>query len=179
MIKLENFIQLKAFARQDGALLSLLWIVSFAATIYAPQTPIGNILALATPFFIGWRLIKFRNYALDGIISFRRGFAYSIYTVFYASVIFAIIQYLYFRFLDNNMFMTMITETMKNIMPVYAENGLPVDEINKELSMMAKLTPIQWAFMFMIQNIFIGFIISIPIAAVCMRNAARKIKINN
>jgi len=77
------------------------------------------------------------------------------------------------------MFMTMITETMKNIMPVYAENGLPVDEINKELSMMAELTPIQWAFMFMIQNIFIGFIISIPIAAVCMRNAARKIKINN
>ena len=47
MIKLDNLIQLKAFARQDGALLSLLWTASFAAVIYAPQTPLGNILALA------------------------------------------------------------------------------------------------------------------------------------
>lgn len=179
MIKLENFIQLKAFARQDGALLSILWIASFAATIYTPQTPIGNILALATPFFIGWRLIKFRNYALNGAISFRRGFAYSIYTVFYASAIFAIMQYLYFRFLDNNMFMTMITETMEHIMPIYAENGFPVEEINNELRMMSELSPIQWAFMFMIQNIFIGFIIGFPIAAVCTRRPVRKIKINN
>ena len=81
MIKLDNLIQLKAFARQDGALLSLLWTASFAAVIYAPQTPLGNILALATPFFIGWRLASFRNYALNGVISFRRGFAYSVFTL--------------------------------------------------------------------------------------------------
>ena len=173
MIKLDNLIQLKAFARQDGALLSLLWTASFAAVIYAPQTPLGNILALATPFFIGWRLTSFRNYALNGVISFRRGFAYSVFTTFYASAIFAIMQYLYFMFLDNNMFMAMITKTMKDIMPIYAENGFPVEEINKEL------TPIQWAFMFMMQNIFIGFILAFPIAAVCSRRAGRKIKINN
>lgn len=179
MIKLDNLIQLKAFARQDGALLSLLWTASFAAVIYAPQTPLGNILALATPFFIGWRLASFRNYALNGVISFRRGFAYSVFTTFYASAIFAIMQYLYFMFLDNNMFMTMITKTMNDIMPIYAENGFPVEELNNELKMMAELTPIQWAFMFMMQNIFIGLILAFPIAAVCSRRAGRKIKINN
>jgi len=88
-------------------------------------------------------------------------------------------QYLYFMFLDNNMFMTMITKTMNDIMPIYTENGFPVEELNNELKMMAELTPIQWAFMFMMQNIFIGFILAFPIAAVCSRRAGRKIKINN
>ena len=92
MISSQDFIQLKAFARQDGALTGLLWTLAFVLAMKVPEGPWGNLLALSSPFFVGWRLINFRNSALNRVISFRRAFAYTVYTFFYASLIFAITQ---------------------------------------------------------------------------------------
>ena len=65
MIRIENFIQLKAFARQDALILSLLWIASFACVVMIPAGALGNLLALTTPFIVAWRLSKFRDQALN------------------------------------------------------------------------------------------------------------------
>jgi len=173
MVKLETLIQLKAFSRQDGALLSLLWIASFACIMYLPASPLGNLLALATPIFVGWRLVEFRNYALDGAISLRRGFAYSVYTFFYASAIFAVAQYIYFKFLDGGRFLAMLTEAMESIAPVYKDMGMGQNEWRQNVETLTVFTPIQWAFMFMMQNIMIGITLSLPIAAVCARHSGR------
>ena len=35
MINVQNLVQTRAFARQDGAILGLVWIVSFAFTMLA------------------------------------------------------------------------------------------------------------------------------------------------
>ncbi len=169
MTKIESLMQAKAFARQDGALLSLLWIASFACMMGIPQSMMGNILALATPFFIGWRLCKFRNYALDGFISFRRGYVYSAYTFFYAAVIFAIAQYVYFRFLDHGTFCAMLTDSINAMMPLYENSGISKKELAESLNLISTSTPIQWAFTFMVQNICIGAVVSLPIAAFCAR----------
>lgn len=173
MINVESLIQLKAFARQDGAMLSLLWIASFAAMVLAPQSFMGNLLAIATPFFTIWRLGKFRDYALDGAVSFRRGYVYSVYTFFYAAIIFAITQYVYFKFLDSGHFTGILSQTMTALEPAYEQSGVSKEEITNTIKIMKEMTPIQWAFIFMIQNLFIGFIASVPIAAVCMRNAKK------
>ena len=93
MIRIENFIQLKAFARQDAFVLSIIWIASFACITVVPAGVLGNLLALATPFIIAWRLTKFRDQILGGSISFRRAFAYGVYTFFYASLLFALAQF--------------------------------------------------------------------------------------
>ena len=67
--------QTKAFARQDGAILGAVWIVSFVCTMLAvdPQYQmlgfISNILIIATPFVVAKRLKAFRDYARDGHIS--------------------------------------------------------------------------------------------------------------
>ena len=108
MIKIEDLVQLKAFARQDGAILCLLWFVSFLAIMYMPESGLGNILALLTPILVGWRLCAFRNYALGGYISFRRSYGYCVYTFVYSSMIFALGQYLYFKFLDHGTFYAML-----------------------------------------------------------------------
>ena len=42
----EEYIQLKAFARQDGAMLSLLWIGSFACYIKGLSSPTLAFAAL-------------------------------------------------------------------------------------------------------------------------------------
>lgn len=171
MIKIENFIQLKAFARIDGLITSLLWIASFACMTIVPAGALGNLLALATPFFIGWRLLKFRNYILGGFISFRRAYAYGVYTFFYASLVFALAQFAYFHYLDHGKFALLITESMKTLAPMYEQRGISKADINQEISIISMLTPIQWSFLFMMQNILVGIVASLPIAAVCMRKA--------
>lgn len=169
MINVESLMQVKAFARQDGVLLALLWIASFACVVLMPQSMLGTLLAIATPFFVGWRLGKFRNYALNGIISFRRSYAFSVYTFVYATLIFAIAQYVYFRFLDGGVFTNMVETTVQTMIPIYEQNGISAQQLTDSLALITKLTPVEWAFTFLMQNLIIGLAISLPIAAIGMR----------
>lgn len=164
MINITALIQLKAFARQDGFFLFLLWVASFAAIVMNPTSTWGSLLAMATPFVVGWMLVRFRNYALDGKISFRRGLAFSLYTFFYASLLFAVAQFVYFRFLDNGALTTMLLTSVKALEPIYKANGLSTGELQQSLTMIGQLSPLEIAFVFMMQNFFAGMILSFPIA---------------
>ena len=104
----DAFKQVKAFARIDGVFMAVLWAASFMAIIFDPQSVWGTMLAIATPFVAGARLKVFRDRALDGVISFRRGYAYLWYTFLYASLLFAAFQLVYFRFFDNGAFVGML-----------------------------------------------------------------------
>lgn len=170
MINVAHLVQLKAFARQDALLLALLWAASFACIMLLNAGLIGNVLALATPFLVGYRLKAFRTQALYGVISFRRAYAYSLYVFIYASLVFALVQYAYFQFLDNGAFAELITTTMKQVAPVYEQNGVSKEEIKSSMDLITMITPVQWAFMFMMQNLAIGAIISLPIALIGKRN---------
>ena len=169
MPRYEEIVQLKAFARIDGALLALLWIVGFLAVIYMPASIVGNLLVLSTPFFVGWRLCRFRDYARDGIISTRRGFVYSFYTFVYGTLLFGLAQFVYLRFIDGGAFLSLLTETINAMIPLYEKNGLSTKEIKETMDMMSMLSPIQWAVMFMLQSFMAGLLLSLPIAAVCSR----------
>ena len=166
MPKAQDLIQLKAFARQDALLLAGLWMVSFAFIVMAPQSLLGGLLAFATPFVAGWLLRQFRDKVLDGFISFRRGFAYCFYCFIYASLLFAVAQYVYFRFINGGQFIQMLTESVKALEPVYQERGLNAAELQQTLDAMKSLPPSQWVFMLLMQNIVIGIFLSIPIAVI-------------
>lgn len=170
MIDKKTIAQVKAFARIDGALLSLIWIASFVITVMQPTNILGQVLVLCTPFFVGWRLTKFRNNALDGIISFRRAYAYCFYTFIYAALIFAIVQYVYFRFLDQGRFMSMMVETLNAVAPIYEKNGVPKEQIDEVSKTIMKTSPAEMTFIFMIQNILVGLFTSIFIAAFCRKS---------
>ena len=169
MINAATLIQLKAFARQDGLLLGLFWTASFALTMMSPQSPWGNILAMATPFFMGWRLCAFRDSALNGVISLRRGLAYGVYTVIYASIIFALVQYVYLRFIDNGTFMGILDDGVKVVKMVYEQQGMSTAELTQAVESMHSVSPLQWVFMLMMQIIFLGSLLALPVAALCRR----------
>lgn len=169
MINVVALVQLKAFARQDGFLLFLLWAASFATIVMNPSSSWGSLLAIATPFFVGWLLVRFRNYALDGTISFRRALAFSLYTFFYASLLFAVGQYVYFRFFDHGSLLTMLIESMKTLEPIYMKQGISLTELQQSLTMIGQLSPIEVAFIFMMQNFMVGLILSFPIAMFTQR----------
>lgn len=161
-------MQLKAFARQDGMMLAMLWIASFACMTVIPAGAFGNLLA--TPFFVVWRLIQFRDKVLDGTASFRRSFAFAFYVFVYASLVFALAQFAYFRFLDGGAFASAIGESLRLLAPVCEQNGISKAQIDDYMRLVSMFTPVQWAFIFLMQNLAIGAVVSVPIAAVCKRS---------
>lgn len=60
-----EYIQLKAYARQDGFFLALFWIVCFISYIIGLTNQLVGMLSMlmvvASPFFVATRLKKFRD----------------------------------------------------------------------------------------------------------------------
>ncbi len=167
MINMLSLIQVKAFARQDGLWLSLMWVVSFLLMVYLPGSSWGSLLAMATPLMVLWLLTRFRNYALEGGISFRRALAYSCYTFFYASMIFCLVQFVFFRFLDNGSFLAMLQQGVEQMEALYKQQGTSdelLQSMKQGVELVGMMSPIELAFIFMMQNLFIGGVLSLPIA---------------
>ncbi len=164
MINVVSLIQLRAFARQDGALLSVLWIVGFASMMFTPVPFINDLAILATPFFVGWRLSKFRNYALNDVISYRRAFVYCLYTFFYGSLLFAVAQGLYFQFLDHGRFIELIEQAASLNSALYQSMGMDVNELKEAINLLKVSNGIEKAFSFMMVDIAIGILLSLFIA---------------
>jgi len=168
MITPQALVQLKAFARIDGAILGVIWFISMWCLFKVSDSIWGPVLMLCTPFFIVWRLQVFRNNALDGLISFRRAFAYSCYVFFYASVLFALGQYIYFAYLDNGSFIQLLTDSINLIKPYYKAQGVSTNEFDIALKAIKMMKPIDMVFTFMMQNLMIGAFVS-PIISLIVR----------
>lgn len=174
----QEYIQLRAFARVDGTYVGILWIASFACYLGGLSSPmlglVGGILAVASPFFAAKRLIKFRDDIRDGEISGRRSMLYYALMFFYASLLFALAQYLYFAFLDGGYLMREYTSMlsspeMKQAMQAY---GMTADQLMEGLTEFANTSPIMTALNIMTMNITIGLIFSLPVSFITRR--ARK-----
>ncbi len=170
MISAATLSQVKAYARQEGIVLALLWLASMWLVIESPESSWGSLLMVCTPFFVGWRLMTFRNKVLDGLISYRRGLCFSCYVFLYASILFALGQYLYFRFLDDGKFMAMIHKTLETIRPVYEQNGMDMESLDTAEKVLEMMSPMQVVMTFMMQNLVAGLVMSLVIALVCKRS---------
>ena len=177
----EEYIQLKAFARQDGALLSLLWIGGFACYIQGLTNPLLGMLALllivVSPFFAANRLRHFRDYAREGIISFRRGYAYTILTFFYAGLLLAAVLFVYFNFIDNGFLISKFTQMLntpegQQALQLYGMK----EQMAEGLKELAEMRPIDYALNMLTINIMTGFLLGVPIALLMQRTVIEKVK---
>lgn len=175
----EEYEQLKAFARIDGAMVGGLWILSFACFVGEFHNPMFGMLSLligvGSLIFAAVRLRLFRDNVLDGRISFRRAFGYSLLTFAYAALLMAAAQYIYFQFIDQGFIISKYTEMasteeFKSLMGVY---GIKQEEMNAAMETLSSLRPIDIALQFITTNIILGVIISLPIAAI-MKSTYRK-----
>ena len=165
-----EYVQLKAFARIDGALLSLLWIASFACYVVGIASPLYGMIAMGlmvvTPFFVGRRLGKFRDEGRNGIISLSRGWAYSVFVFFYAAILLALAQYVYFAYIDQGYLLSSFTQLMSSpeSKQVLEQYGMQ-QTMSESLEMMGQMRPIDYALNVLTVNIVIGLVLGLPIAA--------------
>ncbi len=169
-----EYIQLKAFARIDGAMLSLLWIASFAlylVGITSPTYGFASILvAISTPFFVGMRLRHFRDDGLEGTISFMRGWAYTILVFFYGGLLFALAQWAYLTYMDHGYLLTSITDALNAPETMEALNQMNMAEtLDESIAMLKQMRPIDLSLNMLTTNIMIGAVLGLPIAAILQR----------
>ena len=169
-----EYIQLKAFARIDGALLSLLWLLSFGCYVAGLSSPlygmVSLVLILATPFFVAFRLRKFRDEDLEGIISFLRAWAYVILMLFYAGIVFAVGQYLYFAYMDGGYLMQTIGQAMAAPETAAMIEQMNMGEaVNEGMHAMQAMRPIDIALNALTMNISMGIALGLPVAAIMQK----------
>ncbi|MBR1547940.1 MAG: DUF4199 domain-containing protein [Prevotella sp.] len=176
----EEYVQLKAFARQDGALLSLLWIGAFVCYLKGLASPLLSmtslLLIIATPFYAAMRLRHFRDYARQGLISFGRGYAFTVLTFFYAGLLLAAALFVYFTFLDNGYLLGQFTQIMntdegQQLMQMYGIS----EQVSQSLSEMSEMRPIDFALNMLSVNIMTGLLLGLPIAAMMQRRVVEKV----
>jgi hypothetical protein len=171
----EEYIQLKAFARQDGALLSLLWIGSFACYIKGLTSPAlafaALLLVTLSPFFAASRLRHFRDYAREGLITFRRGYAYTVMSFFYAGLLMAAAVYVYFEFMDNGYLLGVYSSVMDSEegRRLLEMSGMK-EQMTQGLQELYEMRPIDFAANILTAIIMTGFILGLPIAAILKRD---------
>mgnify|MGYP001157716688 FL=1 len=174
----EEYTQLKAFARVDGAYLGVAWIISFAFYICGLSSPLlgllGTLIAVLSPVFAAIRLGKFRDNARDGIISFRRAMAYYILMFLYASLLLALAQFVYFAYIDGGYLVStysavMATPEAEAMLKAY---GISTQQMQESISALAQTEPIYIVLNILSMNVTVGIILSLPAAAI-MRRAVR------
>lgn len=181
MVDFIKLIQTRAFARQDGAILGAVWIASFAFTMWSVSPNqafwglLANILVISTPFVVAKRLKNFRDDALDGVISFRRGLFYCWQTFFNATLLLTIVQFLWFKFLNTGAFMNQLIDSYRMILQAY---NISQAEINTIVGALAELKPIAWASAFMISDLVAAAILSPIIAALMKRTHSQQQFVN-
>ena len=173
-----EYVQLKAFARQDGALLSLLWIGALVCYVQGLTNPLLGMVALVliviSPFYAANRLRHFRDGAREGVISFGRGYAYTVLTFFYAGLLLALALYVYFAFIDKGYLLGHFTniinsEEGRQVLKMY---GMAEQQVKDGLHELALMRPIDYALNMLTVNITAGFVLGLPIAALSQRQAA-------
>jgi len=176
----EEYEQLKAFARIDGALVGVLWIISFACFIGEFSNPmlgaVSLIAGVSSLVFAALRLRKFRDTVLGGAISFRRALCYGCFTYFYAALLMALAQFIYFQFIDNGFLISKYTEALSDAKfagMVQKTYGITPGDMQLAMDTLATLRPIEVALQFLTTNIILGIVISLPMAAI-MKSAGRR-----
>ena len=174
MMTVPEYIQLKAYARQDGFFLAVFWIASFASYIVGLSNQmlsmVAMLMALTTPFFVASRLRKFRDQGREGFISFGRSYAYTVCVFFYGAVLLAVAQYLYFAYMDNGYLVSSFAKMMSSEegRTVLSQYGM-TQVVDEGLAEMAKTRPIDYALNILTINISLGFVLGLPIALIMQK----------
>ena len=176
MWDINKTIQLKAFARVDGAYLGLIWIASFAFFVMQYSNPIMGTVSMLVSFmslyFIYKRIVKFRIDICNDELPFAKAYIYSLFMFFYAALILGVAQYIYFKFIDGGF----ILNTYRDIMstPEFKEAskayGMSANEMKEALNTLSQVRPVDIVLNIMSMNIFGSIFLSIPIAFMSRKN---------
>lgn len=168
-----SYSKARAYAGQYGAWVGALWIASFCCYMGGLSQPwlanIGLFIGFFSLIFTGILLRGFRRSVAP--LSFLRAWWMGWLCFLYASLLTAAVQYVYFRFVDNgrliNAYTTLFEQPENRQLLAAMMPGEDADmAIGQVLELLGSLSPIEITVEWMIYNIFLGFILAVPVALI-------------
>ena len=175
MITAAEYIQLKAFARQDGFFLGLFWSVLFFCFVYSLRLPMLQVVYLAglvaTPFVVLRRMKYYRDKILPGVISYRRAFTYGAMIMGYASLLLTAATLVYFYFLDGGIFLSALKESFSSaeLRQSLSSTGINLNDLDEQVSLLSQARPVDIAISTFSNCVIISLILSMILALIVRR----------
>lgn len=165
---------LQEHAMYFGTMMGIFWIIKFSFLPMGFKIPLLQLLFIFMTMFVpilGYIYIrKYRERYCGGELSFMRGWVFSLYMYFFAALLTAAAHYIYFRFIDNGYLMGTYLEQMENLKSTLTGDlEASVDQLIRNLDIIASMSPLQLTLQLIFQNIFYGAILSLPTALLAMR----------
>ena len=163
-----------AYARVYGLYMGIFWAVKFVFFPLGFSYPVFSfiflLLTIMVPFVGAWFVKKIRDGVLDGRLGFWQAFLLSTNIYMYASLIAAIVHFIYFRFIDNGFILNSYLESVNQMQELLGsgEAAANIEMIKANVELMGTLSPIQIVFSLLSNNVVFGLFISL-LAAVFLK----------
>lgn len=156
------------FAMQAGLGLGGFWVFKYIFIIASSQYPalsfVNSFLSFVTPLLLLFYLIKFKIETADNKLKYWQGVKLGIVLFLFASVIESVIVAAHIVWIDQT-FIATINEQKINLAQSLGFN----DTIMEELKRQTSFSPIVFIFNQLLNNLFIGFILSLILTPVASR----------
>lgn len=163
-----------AYARVYGLYMGIFWAVKFVFFPLGFSYPVFSfiflLLTIMVPFVGAWFVKKIRDGVLDGCLGFWQAFLLSTNIYMYASLIAAIVHFIYFRFIDNGFILNSYLESVNQMQELLGsgEAAANIEMLKANVELMGTLSPIQIVFSLLSNNVVFGLFISL-LAAVFLK----------
>lgn len=163
-----------AYARVYGLYMGIFWAVKFVFFPLGFSYPVFSfiflLLTIMVPFVGAWFVKKIRDGVLDGRLGFWQAFLLSTNIYMYASLIAAIVHFIYFRFIDNGFILNSYLESVNQMQELLGsgEADANIEMLKANVELMGTLSPIQIVFSLLSNNVVFGLFISL-LAAVFLK----------
>ena len=146
-------------AMYSGAILGVFLLVKFYISVLGGENIlvsfVGVALTLLVPYIIYKFQIRYRDEQLNGFITYSNSFTYGIMLYFYACLILAVGQFVYYRFINPDF----LTNAFKMSIDMMQRFGMPEKIIDEAIAMPIP-SPISTVLQSILMNSFIGLLIS-------------------
>ena len=163
-----------AYARVYGLYMGIFWAVKFVFFPLGFSYPVFSfiflLLTIMVPFVGAWFVKKIRDGVLDGRLGFWQAFLLSTNIYMYASLIAAIVHFIYFRFIDNGFILNSYLESVNQMQELLGsgEAAANIEMLKANVELMGTLSPIQIVFSLLSNKVVFGLFISL-LAAVFLK----------
>ena len=164
----ENKSLLLKGASTYGFAMGIYWVIKYLFLIFSSKIPglslIYILLTLAVPFLAYYFTKRYRD-DIGGTISFFHAWRFGTMLYFFAALIVAVEQFLFFQFFAPKDFMY---QAANQLIEMLKDSSVGTDVVEAVSRM--NFSPIHIAVQGIFNNIFYGIILSIPVAALLCRN---------
>lgn len=170
----ESKMTIGAYARVYGLYMGIFWAVKFVFFPLGFSYPVFSfiflLLTIMVPFVGAWFVKKIRDGVLDGRLGFWQAFLLSTNIYMYASLIAAIVHFIYFRFIDNGFILNFYLKSVNQMQELLGsgEAAANIEMLKANVELMGTLSPIQIVFSLLSNNVVFGLFISL-LAAVFLK----------